>query len=178
MDNVKELYAANKPQGGGNGLFLKLEDGDNVRMRILDVPVVYDTTFEDPKTHIKKTSVKYAWLVYNHDEEKVQILQGGATIYNSLNDLIQDDDWGDPKNYDIKVSRTGKGMNDTKYSVSPSPKSKDLPAEMETVDVVAMTNSSDFNSNVHKLGESPVHKEVVLEDIDENAPLDLGSIPF
>ena len=39
--------------------------------------------------------------------------------------LINDTDWGDPREYDIKILRTGDGL-ETKYTVSPKPK-KDLP---------------------------------------------------
>ncbi len=39
--------------------------------------------------------------------------------------FINDKDWGDPRFYDIKIIRTGDGL-ETKYSVSPKPK-KELP---------------------------------------------------
>jgi hypothetical protein len=55
------------------------------------------------------------------------------TVYNQIIDLyLDEDEWGDmtdpKKGYDIKVTRTGKGMNDTKYSVSAC-KNTPLPAE-------------------------------------------------
>lgn len=163
MTNVKDLYAKNKP-AGGNGLFLKFEDGQTVQLRVLDIPVVFQSEYEG------KFSTKWAWPVYNHDEKKVQILQGGSTIYNAINDLIQDDDYGDPTEYDIKITRTGKGT-DTKYSVLPPRNSKDLPDDLETVNVESVIASSPFASQVHKLGEEP---ETEIED----RPIDLDEIPF
>jgi hypothetical protein len=175
--SVKDIYNENEPSG--SGLFLKLKDGDNFRVRVLGLPAVYDSTFVNKDTQEKTVSTKYAWPVYNFDTEKVQILQGGATIYNALNALIQNEDWGDPVEYDIKVGRTGSGLNDTKYSVTPSPKSKKLPEEMEDIDVVAITKKSDYNENVHLLGQmfEPLEEDVVLEDI-EDKPVDLENIPF
>lgn len=164
--DAKSVYAANKPQSSGDGLFLKLKDGDNVRLRVLGLPAVFDSEYEG------KVSTKYSWPVYNHDEEKVQVFQGGATIYNALNALVQDEDWGDPVEYDIKVSRTGKGT-DTKYSVSPSPKSKEVPDDIEQIDVVAITASSPFASNVRRLGEK---KDEAPEDVD--GAISLDEIPF
>lgn len=169
MTNVKDLYAENKPVSAG-GLFLKINDGENVRLRVLDIPVAFDSEYEG------KISRKWAWPVYNHDEEEVQIFQGGSTIFNQIEALVQDDDWGDPVEYDIKVSRSGTGT-DTKYNVSPSPKSKDVPTDIEMPNVVAVISKSPSASNVRKLGEAPTQKDVVLEDIDDK-PIDLSEIPF
>jgi len=174
--SVKDIYNDNEPSGGG--LFLKLKDGDNFRVRVLGLPAVYESTFTDKDTQKKTVSTKYAWPVYNFDTERTQVLQGGATIYNSLNALIQNEDWGDPVEYDVKVARTGSGLNDTKYSVTPSPKSLELPKVLEDIDVVAITKKSDYNENVHLLGEmfTPLEKDVVLEDIDEVG--DISRVPF
>jgi hypothetical protein len=176
--DVKNTYAENEPTSG-SGLFLKLKDGDDVRMRILGLPAVYDNVFVDKDSKERTVSTKYAWPVYNFDAEKVQVMEGGATIYKALNSLIQDEDWGDPVKYDIKVARTGSGFSDTKYSVTPSPKSKELPKVLEDIDVVEISRKSDFHEDVHLLGEmfQPVKKDVVPEDIDEGG-IDLSEIPF
>ena len=39
----------------------------------------------------------------------------------SLKDLFTNEDYGDPLGYDITISRSGKTMADTKYSLIPSP---------------------------------------------------------
>ncbi len=56
------------------------------------------------------------------NSEKLFTIAGGT--YQDIIDLyLDDDEWGDmtdPKEgYDIKITRTGKGKNDTKYTVSP-----------------------------------------------------------
>lgn len=45
-------------------------------------------------------------------------------------DLYKNEDWGDPKNYDLKITRDGDGM-ETKYSVLPRP-AKDVDPEIMT----------------------------------------------
>src|SRR5690606_28147867 len=101
------------------------------RLRVLDLPVVFTNVFEGKK------STKYAWPVYDHEAGEVKILQKGAQVMTALDALVQDDDWGDPVAYDIKLTHSGAGM-DTKYSVSPSPKSQEVPTDIEIPDVAAM----------------------------------------
>lgn len=53
------------------------------------------------------------------------------SIYQDIIDLyLDEDDWGDMTDkedgYDIKITRSGKGKNDTSYSVSPCPNRKPL----------------------------------------------------
>ena len=39
----------------------------------------------------------------------------------ALEDIFTNEDYGDPLGYDITISRSGKTMADTKYSLVPSP---------------------------------------------------------
>lgn len=64
----------------------------------------------------------WAFVVWNYSEKQIQIAEiSQATIQNGIKALAQDESWGDPKQYDITVSRTGKGFNDTEYNVIPNP---------------------------------------------------------
>jgi len=173
--DVQNVYKNNKPVTS-DGLFLKIQPDAKVRMRILGIPAVFESRFEDQKTGKTTVSTKYAWPVYNHDEGKVQVFQGGPQIYNGLLALIEDEDWGDPSKYDVTVGRTGSGT-DTKYSVVGSPKSKDVPEDVEAPDVVAIQSKSPNNSKVRLLGQDAPVEDVVLDDIDD-APVDLSEIPF
>jgi hypothetical protein len=81
----------------------------------------------------KKLSPKKAYIipvvVYSDDKGKSvdkdksgKLMKIPAGVYQSIIDLyLDEDEWGDmtdPKNgYDIKIVRTGKGKNDTEYSV-------------------------------------------------------------
>ena len=73
-----------------------------------------------------ESRIKHFWafVVFNYAEEKVQILEiTQKGIMKSVNALEQSKDWGDPKNYDILVVKTGEGL-DTEYSVNPAPPKK------------------------------------------------------
>jgi len=176
MVDVRNLYAQNKPASAGSEDFLKLDDGDSVRVRFLDLPVEFTTEFQDGKT-----AVRWAWPIYNFDSEKMQIFEAGKMIYNALNDLIQDEEYGDPAGYDVKIARTGKSATDTRYTVTPTRENKEVPKDADPIDVLKVKSSSQYATNVHRLGEEASADEpitdIVLEDI-EDKPIDLSEIPF
>jgi len=175
MVNVRDLYAKNKPSSAGSEDFLKLEDGDTVRVRFQGLPVEFTTKFQDGKE-----AVRWAWPVYNFENGKSMIYEAGKSIYNALNDLIQDEEYGDPTEYDVKLARTGKTMNDTRYTVTPTRENKEVPAGTEPIDVLKVKQGSQFASNVHRLGEEPSDEpitDIVIDDI-EDKPIDLSEIPF
>lgn len=69
------------------------------------------------------------------DKENIGVpVQVPASVYNDIIDyFLDEDDWGDmtdiKEGYDIKITRSGKGMKDTQYSVSPCPGKKDIGKE-------------------------------------------------
>lgn len=80
-------------------------------------------------------------------ENSKRLFQIAPSVYNALIDLyLDEDEWGDmtdpKKGYDVKITRTGKGKLDTKYTVSAC-KNTPLPKEYqkEVVDLEAMVKS-------------------------------------
>ena len=78
-----------------------------------------------------KSKVSHFWVlaVYNYATEFIQqleITQKGIQKY--ILGLVNDEDWGNPKGYDIVVTREGEGMA-TKYTVAANPH-KEMPAEI------------------------------------------------
>lgn len=161
------IYQTYKPAGGGDGLFLKISDGDSVKLRIASEPAIFTTTFEgsDPST-------RFAWTVWNRGEKKAQVFNGGKSIYNQIADLVEE--WGEPTTFDISVKRTGQGL-ETRYSVNPLPKSTDLTKEeQEECDKVDLLKAvkgywlKDFKDGgapepirdeVHEVDDAPMTKE-------------------
>ena len=91
------------------------EDGSRkpLRFRMGEI-IPADKVGTDPK-HF------WAFVVWNYQEKKVQILEiTQKGIMKSIRALTKDEDWGDPKKYDIVVTREGEGM-DTEYMVSSKP---------------------------------------------------------
>jgi len=82
------------------------------------------------KTMVPKEKYMMPVIVYADDKGKqvdkdktgrmVQLTKG---LYESIIDLFLDEEWGDPTDpengYDLKLIRSGTGMQDTEYSVSP-----------------------------------------------------------
>ena len=64
----------------------------------------------------------WAFVVWNYKMEAIQILEiTQTTIRGVIEDYNKDSDWGDPRQYDIKVTRTGENL-DTEYSTIAKPK--------------------------------------------------------
>lgn len=111
-------YASYTPPAGGGGLFLKVEDGKTLKLRLASEPYVFQSVYGEGEN--ATVSTKYAWAVWNYEEQKAQILQLPVTGFRTIQALATDEDWGDPVGYDIKVSREGTGK-ETKYHINPSP---------------------------------------------------------
>lgn len=63
-----------------------------------------------------------ACLVYNYAVGAVQIWEfTQASIKSAFTQYISDPEWGDLREFDLTIERTGKGLQ-TRYAVSPSPK--------------------------------------------------------
>jgi len=157
------------PQSSGdNGLFMKLQDGDN-KVRILQPPLIgymYWGTDEKPyriRKYINRPynmrlngkfgpeRVKHFWalMVWDYDAQAVRILEiQQAVIQEQITKLNADSDWGDPTNYNLKIVKTGQ-RTDTKYSVIPSP-SATVPPE-----AIASLNETPINLNALYFGGKP-----------------------
>lgn len=164
-------YKTYNPPAGEGGLYLKLEDGDQVKIRIVGEPVVYIDRWGN---------TRYAWKVYNHDAEAGMVFQQAVTGYRAIAAYAQDEDWGDPTTYDLKVSRDGTGKN-TKYHITPVPNSKPL-----TKDQQAKADEVDLSKAIKggvplseaakgKEPEAPEDSEPPEEDVgefsDQDAPI-------
>ncbi len=135
--------------------FMKFEKGEN-NFRIMSSPVMgweywtkedkpirskteWANTPEDIKLDQKgkPTAVKHFWalVVWNYEVKAIQqlnITQKG--VMDAILALTKNPKWGNPKQYDLCVTREGDGLK-TKYTVMPSPASELKPeiiAEFES----------------------------------------------
>ena len=112
-----------------------------------------------PKDMREDSKVKHFWafVVWNYATGAVEILEiTQSSIQKSMLTLVNDDEWGDPKHYDIKITRSGDGL-DTEYSITPRPK-KEIPAE-----AVTAYEEKTINLDVLYAGGNP------FEEADEEA---------
>ena len=93
------IYATYKPAGGSDGLYLKLSDGDSVKIRIASEPAIFTQEFNNDGE--VTVSTKFAWVVWNRNEKKAQVFNGGKSIYNQIADLVEE--WGEPTEWDMTV---------------------------------------------------------------------------
>ncbi|MHB9161527.1 MAG: hypothetical protein ACYC6W_11695 [Nitrosotalea sp.] len=67
--------------------------------------------------------VKHFWamVVWNYTEDRIQIWEiTQKGLQKTLRGYAKDADWGNPKNYDVVVTREGKELN-TRYQLTPKP---------------------------------------------------------
>lgn len=153
------------------GIFFKFEEGKEVRLRLQSEPVIFDSVFKSTG----QVSTKYAYVMYNYDAEQAQILQIPGGVFKTIQSFARDTEYGDPQEYDFKMTRSGTGL-DTKYEVKPSPKKTKLedvvPGATEKVlevDIIEALSKSESNQNVQFLedflkGGSPAPGNVKTEE--------------
>lgn len=125
------------PKSSGN--YMKLEDGNNT-FRILSSAVVgwegwvedegkrkpERFAMEEKPTDLRKFDGQklnhfWAFAVYNYDSKKIQVLEvTQKTVQNAIKGYVDDEEWGDPKEYDITIKKEGEKLT-TKYSVIAKP---------------------------------------------------------
>jgi len=129
MDFLPTNYVAPKQ----NNYYFKPEKGEN-KIRILSKPIMGWEDWKDNKPirfHMDKKpipqdpekGVKHFWafIVYNYNAKAIQIYNvTQASVRKSIETLCKDSDWGAPYFYDIKIMKSGDGM-DTEYTVNPLP---------------------------------------------------------
>jgi hypothetical protein len=130
MDFLPSDYEAPKT----SGYYMKLMDGEN-RIRILSRSIVGWEDWQDKKPIRFKMNekplkpvdptkaIKHFWsfVVYNYNENEIQILQiNQAGIRKAIENLSKDEDWGAPFFYDLKIMKKGEGK-ETEYAVNPVP---------------------------------------------------------
>lgn len=124
-----------------SGNYMKLKDGKNV-FRVMSSaivgwvywneakkPVRSSTPFQGVPADIRRNEKNepempkhfWAFVVWNYDAKALQILEvSQKQIMNGIKAFVDDEQWGDPKGYDITVKRSGSGF-ETEYQILPSP---------------------------------------------------------
>jgi len=115
---MSSIYDMEAP--ASNGRYLKFKDGDKHRVRLFGNPIAYEAHFpnQDPKTQFASL------CLFRNKETKTseyKVLQFGWTIQKALKEFRNDDEWGDPTEFDIEISATGEKL-ERKYIIVPKPK--------------------------------------------------------
>lgn len=153
------IYESHKPNQG-SGKYLKLKDGDRVKVRFASEPA--GVTYDGEK-------IRYQWVVYNHNDKKAQVYEAGPQVFGQLAELYPD--WGDPTEFDVTISRTGSGQFDTSYTVTPAPKSAPLDKAQEATVKAELENfpgnKGMWLSDIESQGILPDRIETKNKQIDD-----------
>lgn len=172
----ESIYTTHNP--GGDDLFLRLKDGDKVKLRIYSEPAV--VVFK------RGQKLRYSWVVWNHDKKKAQVYNSGISVFQQIAALVED--WGEPTEFDISIARKGAGQFDTEYMVNPVKNStamtKEQEAEADKVDLIELTKGK-WLADYEEDGQLPapvideLKREDVVTDVDDADTEDLlKSVPF
>ena len=140
---LPENYSA--PSGNSN--YYKFDKGEN-RFRILSKPIIgwldwdnkkplrFRMDAKPSKPIDSNKAIKHFWAFVVHDTKSnsIKILEiTQSSIQGAISALSKDADWGAPFGYDIKVVKSGDGM-ETEYVVNPVPHK---PITQEVKDLLA-----------------------------------------
>lgn len=138
-----------EPQAGSSN-FLKFTSGKH-RFRILapsisgyswweqqpeggEKPKRIPMTGHPPVEYADKIKKFLAFPVWNYPMKRIQVLELTiASLQKEMKDLDKDPDWGDLTEYDLEVTRTGTTRNDTRYSLTPKPKTELSPEVLKAI---------------------------------------------
>jgi hypothetical protein len=146
-----------KQPGSGGGprkdLYMRLESGEN-RLRIITKPFQYlvhrykpapeapgfgERIYSslphgsDPVMDKTKEKPKRRWLigVIDRKTQSYKILDMGTSVFKGIQELVKDEDWGEPSMYDISIKVDKNGGATGYYTVIPKGKKPLSPADLE-----------------------------------------------
>jgi hypothetical protein len=131
---MKFKYSPQERSGSGDGnLFLRLKDGDSVKVILRGNPSEFFTLWQNGKSSPAPEGTKGASfrfrinaIVTENDKYVVKIWEQGTRVYNALKALSEDYDLNKTV---LRVSRSGSSKDDTQYSIVPLPGGVDSQAE-------------------------------------------------
>jgi len=109
-----------EPKDSGNYLKLK-KAGDKAKIRLASTPIHFQEDYQG------KMNERFAWIVIDRADNEIKAFKGGVMIYKKVKELLLNDDWGDPMQYDLTITRTEEDGN--YYTVIASPKKSDITKE-------------------------------------------------
>ena len=143
------VWNDHKPAAGG-GDYLKLKGGDRKKVRFVSEPAVI--TYDGVK-------LRYQVVLYNKTDKLAQVYEFGPQVFGQIAELAED--WGDPTQYDMTISRQGSTQYDTSYTVTPLPKS-----EVLTKDELEATTAVKFPTSKARLLSDYMEDGIMPETIE------------
>lgn len=186
-DGYKEPTASN---------YMRLVDGDNT-FRVLSSPIMgweyWKVVVGDDGKEVRKpvrkkqgedlpqneleinaegdlVMPKFFWalVVYNFGDQKIQILEiTQKGIRQAIEALARNKKWGNPRDYNILITRTGTGF-DTEYMVNPEPKEPIDPEIVKKYEAMKINLEALYSTPEYPYGGDPFK----VEEVDFNDLVD------
>ena len=146
------------------GKYTKIKENEPVKLRILseaitgyvywtndNKPIRSEIQFQSTPNIRDDSKAKHFWAfkVWNYNTNQIEVWEiGQASIRDVLWTYWKDDEYGDLRNYPLKIIRTGKAL-ETKYQV--------IAGQVKPLDEAISIASADTIVNLHALynGENP-----------------------
>jgi hypothetical protein len=124
-----------------------------------------------PGTFKESPKEFFAILVWNYKESRIQILElTQQGLKRELMALFCDkEDWGDPRRYDILITRSGEGL-ETSYAMTPKPP-KPRADEINEAVKNLKANLTALYDGGDPFGDAPAVQEPVQEKAEEEEDL-------
>lgn len=155
----------------GSDLFVNLQAGKKVRLRILDYPFVSTAQYANSD----KLSTRFTFEVYNYETKSVQLLSKGVSIFNQIKAIVEEYGEEFPMDCDIIITTEGAELN-TKYTVVAGRVQEELPKDLSRLDVAEKVTGA-VSLREFIAGKKPVpqqrHNEEPIEaigGIDQEPP--------
>ena len=111
-----------------------------------------------------KPRSRWAYYVLNRNTGDVKVFEMGWQIFGSILALAKDKDYGDPRNYDLKITRKGTGR-DTEYTVIPGKAAKLTEDEEKTLAALGVETAEKATSELLKFYQKD--SDELAEEVDE-----------
>ncbi len=182
----KEITEKGEEVGGGG--YVKLVVGENIIRILSDVyerfthRVKTDQGFknisveEKTKWNDKYPNRSYVAVVLDDKDGEIKILEKGISIFDQIASFASDTEYGDPKMYNIKINRVGTGMQDTKYTLVPSPKKEEITPEQKAKYDKFM-ETFDLERYCRVLTKDEIKEKLGVDQVDANANQDSADEP-
>lgn len=173
--------------------YMKLPEGEH-KIRILRQPIMgYEGWKDDGKPMRAKTMQElinlplrdikefHAFIVWDYEVEMVRLLNiTQKTIQKWIYNQTTDEDWADPTQYDIVITRTGKTKEDTEYLCTaklPKPMSKEI---KEAYAAISVNDEAYYNDGhpIVRSNENAAVQKTTDQLSDEDVNTITNDIPF
>ncbi|RXF11087.1 hypothetical protein EG878_14625 [Enterococcus faecalis] len=199
-----EEYWSNKGNGG-KGTSIPVVEGDLLEkenQEYLDRELPKAKKIKDAKKRKEamkkvyqaqpwKKRQKFAINVIDRSDGKVKVLDKGLAVFREIKKYAMNDEYGDPRQYDMTLERSGEGLG-TEYSITPARSNTPLTSDelaLEKVDLEKLRDYSNYTAEqvmrvakgetwdeVREDAEEGKDEELVEEEAVEEVGLDGDSV--